>query len=99
MNLRDYQDRAKVTINNNIDQPSLLESCTLGMSGEVGKLSCIVNTDRFKGFDCIEERRGEIADILGDMLWFLSAAATALEIPLEDIAAENIIKIGRAYPK
>lgn len=98
MNMKEYQQKAARTINNNIDNAELIESCTLGMAQEVGKLASIVNSDRFKGFDCIEERKGEIASIIGDVLWYASTAATSLDIPLEDIAINNIYKLEKKYP-
>ena len=35
---------------------------------------------------------------LGDIAWYLAEAATALEIPLEDILQTNIDKLKKRYP-
>ena len=34
----------------------------------------------------------------GDIAWYLTEAATALEIPLEDILQSNIDKLKQRYP-
>ncbi len=36
---------------------------------------------------------------LGDIAWYLAEAATALEIPLEDILRTNIDKLKQRYPE
>ncbi len=36
---------------------------------------------------------------LGDIAWYLAEAATALEIPLEDILQSNIDKLKQRYPE
>ena len=36
---------------------------------------------------------------LGDVAWYLAEAAEALDIPLEDILADNIEKLKRRYPQ
>lgn len=98
MYIKDYQIKANRTINDNISESELIESCALGLAGEVGKLCSIINSDRFKGFDCIDEKRVIIADILGDMQWYLSAGATSLGMSLDDICKSNIEKLEKEYP-
>ena len=40
-----------------------------------------------------------LAKELGDIAWYLAEAATALEIPLEDIFQANIDKLKKRYPE
>ena len=40
-----------------------------------------------------------LAKELGDIAWYLAEAATALEIPLEDILQANIDKLKQRYPE
>ena len=35
---------------------------------------------------------------LGDIAWYLAEAATALDVPLEDILQANIDKLKKRYP-
>lgn len=40
-----------------------------------------------------------LAKELGDIAWYLAEAATALEIPLEDILQANLDKLKKRYPQ
>ena len=40
-----------------------------------------------------------MAKELGDIAWYLAEAATALEIPLDDIFQANIDKLKKRYPE
>jgi len=66
--------------------------CTLGLTGEAGevanKVKKIIRTDK-----TMENARQEIADELGDALWYLAEAATNLGFTLEEIAEMNIAKL------
>jgi NTP pyrophosphatase (non-canonical NTP hydrolase) len=40
-----------------------------------------------------------LAEELGDVLWYLAEAATALELKLNDIAQMNVDKLAARYPE
>jgi len=40
-----------------------------------------------------------LKDELGDVLWYLAEAATAVGLNLEDIASQNVDKLIRRYPE
>lgn len=40
----------------------------------------------------------ELANELGDLLWYLTLAADAIGVPLEEIAQKNVEKLRRRYP-
>ena len=40
-----------------------------------------------------------LAKELGDIAWYLAEAATALDLPLEDILRANIDKLKKRYPE
>ena len=44
-------------------------------------------------------RKELLAKELGDIAWYLAEAATALDIPLEDILQANIDKLKKRYPE
>jgi NTP pyrophosphatase (non-canonical NTP hydrolase) len=66
-------------------------------SGEVlGKIKKLLRDDdvSFTGFNTISnEKKAEIADELGDVLWYLAALARDLNLSLNDIAAINLEKL------
>jgi len=43
--------------------------------------------------------KAHLARELGDVAWYLAEAATALDMPLEDIFRANIEKLKQRYPQ
>jgi len=63
----------------------------LGEAGELqGKVKKILRDDNF---ELTVERRDAIAAELGDVLWYVAAMATELQMPLGDIASANANKL------
>lgn len=67
----------------------------IGISGEAGEVCEQVKKMIFheQGLD-----RDKLASELGDVLWYVSALATCLDLKLEDIMAKNIGKLVRRHP-
>lgn len=59
----------------------------MGLCGESGEAIDIVKKWMAQGHE------------LGDIAWYLAEAATALEIPLDDIFQANIDKLKKRYPE
>lgn len=68
----------------------------LGLAGEAGEFANIVKKMTAHGHPITSE---ELADELGDVLWYLAEAATACELSLNHIAATNIEKLRKRYPE
>jgi NTP pyrophosphatase (non-canonical NTP hydrolase) len=67
---------------------------TIGLAGEVGEVSeKVKKVLRDSGGVFSEEKKIEIAKELGDVLWYVSAIATDLDLYLVDIAQTNIDKL------
>jgi NTP pyrophosphatase (non-canonical NTP hydrolase) len=62
----------------------------LGLSGEVGELN---NKIKKRIRDSTALDKEDIKAELGDILWYLSAVATDMDIKLDDVAACNIKKL------
>lgn len=66
----------------------------LGLCGESGEVA-----DKFKKIfrnkdgEMSEEDKQEIVKELGDVLWYLSAIATYLDVSLDELAQKNIEKL------
>ena len=41
----------------------------------------------------VKERRQALKDELGDVIWYLSQVATELNLNLDDIASDNLVKL------
>jgi len=67
---------------------------TLGLSGESGEVAEIIKRIiRDKNGAVDEETKAALSKELGDVLWYLTQLATEFDIPLEEIAVNNIEKL------
>ena len=90
MKLSEYQKQAERTINN-----YSLEEFAMGLAGETGEVVDGLKKVLYHGHKLNHE---EISKELGDVLWYVSAIATTLELDLDQISIKNIEKLRRRYP-
>ena len=98
MTINEYQALAMRTANprTNADPNELLLNGVMGLCGEAGECIDLVKKQRFQGHELDRDRMiGE----LGDVAWYLAAAATALDVDLEEVLARNVEKLRRRYPQ
>jgi NTP pyrophosphatase (non-canonical NTP hydrolase) len=76
----------------------LLLTAAIGMASENGEFSEIVKKCVFQGKEFNRKERYHMKRELGDILWYLANAATALGYNLDDIMFENIQKLEARYP-
>lgn len=99
MNFNDYQEKAWSTFKLK-DAPNKIVYLALGINGEAGEIA-----EKVKKLirDCgdgsgnvpeiTQEKREELKKELGDVLWYLSGIATALDMSLENVVITNIDKL------
>ena len=92
LDINDYQKRASFTAQYPKDRA--LEYLCLGLcseAGEVaGKLKKII---RDNNSQLSEDKKFEIASEIGDVLWYISQLSLELNIPLDVVAHENLVKL------
>ena len=97
MNFEEYQSLAKRTAK----YPDIKERFVypmLGLSGEAGEVANKVKKIfRDDGGIVKEERKEEIKNELGDLLWYISQLAGDLGMSLDDIAVSNIEKLSKRF--
>ena len=96
MTIREYQSLAMRTLNPELSRKDVLINAVMGLCGESGECIDIVKKWLAQGH---ELDKATLAKELGDVAWYLAEAATALEIPLEDILAANIEKLKQRFPE
>lgn len=84
------------TLNPSLKRKHVLINSVMGLCGESGEAIDIVKKWLAQGH---ELDRVHLAEELGDIAWYLAEAATALNIPLEDIFQDNLNKLKRRYPE
>ena len=96
MTVNEYQKLAMTTLNNDLDKKEILTNSVMGLCGESGEACDIVKKHLFHGH---ELDRDALIKELGDVAWYLAEAATALNIPLEEVFERNIEKLKKRYPE
>ena len=96
MEINEYQRLAMTTLNPALDKRDVLINSVMGLCGESGEAIDVVKKWLAQGH---ELDRARLAKELGDVAWYLAEAATALDIPLEDILRANLDKLKARYPE
>lgn len=96
MKVSEYQQEAMTTLNRSIPQKDLLVNAVMGPCGESGECVDLVKKHLFQGHDLDRTR---LMKELGDVAWYLAEAATALNVPLEEILQGNLDKLRSRYPE
>ena len=96
MTINEYQELAMRTLNPELDRKDVLINSVMGLCGESGEAIDIVKRWLAQGHELDKEH---LAKELGDIAWYLAEAATALDVPLEDILQSNIDKLRKRYPE
>ena len=96
MTINEYQELAMTTLNPKLSKKDVLINSVMGLCGESGEAIDIVKKWMAQGHELDREH---LAKELGDIAWYLAEAATALEIPLEQILQANIDKLKKRYPE
>lgn len=95
ISLAEYQRAARRTMNASLDERERLLDAAAGLAEEAGEVLAHVRKHLFQRRPLDE---GALREELGDVLWCLAAIATAVGLPLGDIAAQNLAKLAQRYP-
>ena len=95
MQINEYQQLAMTTLNPELEKRDVLINSVMGLCGEAGEAIDIVKKWMAQGHVLDKEH---LAKELGDIAWYLAEAATALDMPLEEILHANIDKLKQRYP-
>ena len=92
-----YQEKADMTaIYDKSDVLRELSYLSLGLNGEAGEVADKVKKIiRDSGGHISLETRNEIAQELGDVLWYLAQCSRAIGSSLEEVANSNITKLAK----
>lgn len=95
MDLSVYQDLAERTSGAGGQGERRLIIAALGLAGEAGEFANMVKKKTAHKHQISEE---ELADELGDVLWYAAEAASACGLDLSEIAEMNVEKLRKRYP-
>jgi NTP pyrophosphatase (non-canonical NTP hydrolase) len=93
MELSEYQQLSRRTAE--YPRDAWLAYPALGLAGEAGEVAeHAKKAIRDDGGTISDERRAAMAKELGDVLWYVAQLASELGLALEDVARENLEKLG-----
>ena len=95
MTLNEFQKLAGRTSGAGKDGERRQIIAALGLAGEAGEFANIIKKKTAHGHTVEND---ELADELGDVLWYLAEAATACGLTLDEIAKMNVAKLKARYP-
>lgn len=95
MDFKEYQEKAKRTLNilPTIEQDQI--HMLLGLASEVGELQDAYKKHLAYGKDL---DLVNVKEELGDVLWYIANMCTILDVNLESVANTNINKLQARYP-
>jgi len=93
--MNDYQKLASHTAGAGGSGERRLIIATLGLAGEAGEFANLIKKMTAHGHKITND---QLADELGDILWYIAEAATSCGLDLAGIAEQNIQKLARRYP-
>ena len=96
MTLNAYQSLANRSSGAGGEGEQRLIVSALGLAGEAGEFANLVKKMTAHGHPFSKQA---LEDELGDVLWYLSEAATACDLDLNKIAQMNINKLKERYPE
>ena len=95
MTINEYQKLAMTTLNKELSKKDILINGVMGLCGESGEAIDIVKKHLAQGHELDREH---LIKELGDIAWYIAETATALDVELEDVLAQNIEKLKKRYP-
>lgn len=96
MDMNEYQRLALRTAGHREDTEKVLTYAALGLTGESGEVAEMIKKAFYHAHPLDKDK---LSKELGDVLWYLAVMAHGLDIPLEQIARENIDKLRQRYPE
>lgn len=97
MKLSMYQAEARRTLTLDPSRvPMLLAVMGLGLAGESGEVIEHLKKHVGHGHDL---DRAKVRKELGDVLWYVAAIATLVDLDLDDVALANVAKLRERYPQ
>lgn len=96
MDLNEYHELAQRTCNDALTLEEKQKNGLYGIVGEAGEVMDLYKKHYFQGhsLDPIE-----VAEELGDIMWYIVELCSGLNIKLEDVARHNIKKLRGRYPE
>ena len=95
MDIREYQEKAKRTLNNDLQFDEQLSNLCMGLAGESGEVVDYIKKCMYHNHKLYKQK---VIEELGDMMWYLTNIASLFSLPMDNILDVNIKKLEERYP-
>ena len=95
MNLREYQEKSKRTLNNDLTEEQLISNMAMGISGEFGEVIDVIKKNLYQGH---ELEVPNLVEEIGDAMWYVANLCNLCNIDLELVLENNYHKLIQRYP-
>lgn len=96
MDIKEYQEKAMRTKNNDLTRDQLLLDGVLGLCGEAGEVSDMLKKHLFQGHDF---KKDDLINELGDVMWYIALICESQHLSLNGVMQRNIDKLEKRYPQ
>lgn len=96
MNLREYQEKSKRTLNNELTNEQLLSNMVFGITGEMGEVTDILKKYLYQGHYL---KKNHVKEEIGDVMFYIVNLCNLLNLDLEEIIESNYYKLMDRYPE
>ena len=96
MDLNEYQQLAARTLGRDRTPEQQLANAALGLAGEAGEVADTIKKHLYHKHPL---DRDAMVKELGDVMWYVAAMATVLDVELDEIGGRNIDKLRKRYPE
>lgn len=95
MQLKEYQEKSKRTMNMDLEKREALSNMIFGITGETGEVVDLFKKHLFQGHDLdIQHLKEE----LGDVMFYMVNLCNLIGVQMEDIIEGNHNKLLKRYP-
>lgn len=96
MNFDDYQTAIEsFAVYPREEKLAAIGYLTLGLNGEAGEVAELVKKAIRNDGKITDERRAQIVDEIGDVLWYISRIAAEFDVSLSEVAEKNLTKLNQ----
>ena len=95
MRLRDYQEKSKRTLNNNLVPNDQITNMLLGINGEMGEVTDLFKKYFYQGHELDMDL---VSEELGDVMFYMVNLCNFLGLDMETVIENNHYKLLKRYP-
>ena len=95
MDIKEYQEKAERTVNNDLQIDEQLSNLCMGLAGESGEVIDYIKKGLYHGHKL---EINKIIEELGDVMWYITNISSYFSISMNKILEEKIRKLEERYP-